>query len=310
MKKAAYDPTILRRIIEEQMYSIVVAGATHIFTDGSVDTEYESAGAALCTASVQAYWRLGGLVSSIQTELFAIQQAFAYVIAQNTQNAIIHTDSKAALQILGQKQWEDNVEIITTILYLGAVAKGKGLNITLNWIPSNVGIPLNAKADEIAKLATRHPVIHKTIQPSLENIKNIITKKLSHLNKAYLHQRIAEGSPSATWYLQATKLERLNIPKGIHREIAVRLYRLRLGYRCNWEIGEPRQRKCIFCQTVTEKPLLHYLLECEATNDLRRALRVPESCSGHPEAFNTATLLVNKGVQQLDTLIKTVRVFW
>lgn len=50
MKKAASDQAILRHIIEKQISSIV-AGATHIFTDGSVDTEYESAGAALCMDS-------------------------------------------------------------------------------------------------------------------------------------------------------------------------------------------------------------------------------------------------------------------
>ncbi|XP_069160805.1 uncharacterized protein [Procambarus clarkii] len=100
--RAAYAPTILRLTIEKKMSSIAVAEATHIFTDGSVDTEYESAGAALCTASEQAYWRLEGAVLSTQTELFAIQQALAYVIAQNTQNAIIHRDSKDALQILGK----------------------------------------------------------------------------------------------------------------------------------------------------------------------------------------------------------------
>ena len=52
-------------------------------------------------------------------------------------------------------------------------------------------------------------------------------------------------------------------------------YRLRLGYRCTWEIVNQEERECNYCEQVTEEPLLHYLLECEATDDIRIKIRKP-----------------------------------
>ncbi len=45
------------------------------------------------------------------------------------------------------------------------------------------------------------------------------------------------------------------------------IYRLRLGYRCNWEIARTSKKECTSCSRSTYHPLLHYIPECEITHN-------------------------------------------
>lgn len=45
------------------------------------------------------------------------------------------------------------------------------------------------------------------------------------------------------------------------------IHRLRLGYRCNWEINVCVPKACDHCYLVEE--LLHYILECLVLNKIR-----------------------------------------
>ena len=97
---------------------------------------------------------------------------------------------------------------------------------------------------------------------------------------------------SATWYRQATHMKPHPIVKLTTRNLQTIIHRLRLGYRCTWEIVNPEERECNYCEKVTEDPLLHYLLECEATDDLRRNVGKPQHDANMPDATEKATEMV------------------
>lgn len=77
------------------------------------------------------------------------------------------------------------------------------------------------------------------------------------------------GSPSASWYKTTTEYETISIPRSMSRKDAVIVHRLWLGYRCSWEIAERTPRECVHCKEITDMPLTHYLLECDALATIR-----------------------------------------
>lgn len=95
---------------------------------------------------------------------------------------------------------------------------------------------------------------------SCSQFKKIIRKNIySETIKQHL-SCVGKGSTSAVWYKTVTDYRQLNVPSNMPRDYAVILHRLRLGYKCNWEIAERILRECSYCQLNTEEPLLHYLL--------------------------------------------------
>jgi len=80
---------------------------------------------------------------------------------------------------------------------------------------------------------------------------------------------VQAGSPSAFWYKTSTEYESITIPMSMLRKDAVIIHRLRLGYHCSWEIDEHNPKQCNHCQSITDKPLIYYLLECDALTAIR-----------------------------------------
>ena len=68
------------------------------YTDGSVDSNTESAGAAFFSANATGLWKLPAHCSSAQTELYAIKKALEHANTTHGANTvIIHSDSKTAI---------------------------------------------------------------------------------------------------------------------------------------------------------------------------------------------------------------------
>ena len=80
--------------------------------------------------------------------------------------------------------------------------------------------------------------------------------------------------------------------------LAVTTHGLRLGYKANWEILENNIRPCAHCNLDTDRPLLHYLLECTETSDLRNEIDAPGNLHSQ-EALDTATKLTKHIVESL-----------
>ncbi|XP_068225093.1 uncharacterized protein [Palaemon carinicauda] len=288
----------LRNAATAAMQTAETIGAQIYYTDGTVDPRTQTAGAAVHSCNFTACWRTSNNVSTLQTELVAIQQALRYSIENEEGPIVIHTDSRSSMQALQQDKNKENKSLIADIKSLLYQHNERNRLVTFNWIPSHIGIPGNEKADELAK-STRHiQNIQVHIQPALQQIKNKIKTHLKDNLIKDLHMWAENGSPSATWYKWATELEPPPIDKNTPRKQAVCIHRLRLGYKANWEIREDIQRPCDHCGDTPQHALLHYLLECRETAQLRGDLLVDTNA---PEAGKAAATLAKAIVESFDT---------
>lgn len=267
--KATCTPIEMRQHTLSWIEQLHVPGSEVYFTDGSVDPDKTTTGSAFTTRQDTVAWRNSDHCSTLQTELVAIQQALEHGMGGNASTIIIHTDSKGAMQSLQRRHHKDNVRLITSILGLAQMIKSERKNIFINWIPSHVGIQGNEKADTAARGATAFPNVTYHLRQSLHQtrieIKNRI-KKITLQN----HQQLHTTSTSMAWYAAATAFEQLDPTFMKIRRQSVALHRIRLGYKCYAEIFPERgQWSCNHCRQTSEHPLLHYLLNCRATAELR-----------------------------------------
>ncbi|XP_076064444.1 uncharacterized protein LOC143038790 [Oratosquilla oratoria] len=239
------------------------------YTDGTVDPENGITGAGVYSATYTAAWRTSDHCSTLQTELVAMQKALEYS-SQLQGPVVIHTDSLAVTQVLQKKDIPTNINIITTILYLLQLHNRQNRPVIINWIPSHIVVHGNERADEMAKAARYHPHIEIKVQPSTTLIKSWARDHLQRTKVANHRRSINSASASAKWYERATKLCPHPATKIANRGLSVIIHRLRLGYKCCWEIIERQERECDHCGMNTSEPLLHYLLECAHTIALRR----------------------------------------
>ncbi|XP_068234259.1 uncharacterized protein [Palaemon carinicauda] len=251
------------------------AGSQIYYTDGTVDPGTQTARDAVFSSYLTACWTSNN-VSTMQTELVAIKQALQYSIENEERPVVIYTDSRSSMEALQQEKNKENKALLADFKTLLYQRNERDRHVTLNWIPSYIGIPGNEKADEheLAK-STRH--IHSVqmhMQPALQQIENKIKSQLKHNLIKELHKWIGNGSPSTTWYKWATELEPPPIDRYTPREQAVCIHRLRLGYKANWEIVDNIQRPCEHCDVTPQHALLHNLLECRETTQLRGDLQI------------------------------------
>ena len=73
---------------------------------------------------------------------------------------------------------------------------------------------------------------------------------------------------------------------------------LRLGYKANWEVIGNIIRSCAHCNLDTKTPILHYLLECTETSNLRNEMDIPGNLHGQ-QAKDTATKLAKHIVENI-----------
>ncbi len=247
-----------------------------VYTDGSVDPDTKRAGAGVVWTSnglhpndqgapQETALRVIDGASSMQTELTAINAALVIAEQEGSQHIAIHTDSLSSIQAL-QNLWPtDNREIITTAQYRIKKIKDQGGTVTINWIPSHVGIPLNDMADAAAA-AGRH--LHRvSARPnrSKAQLKNDYAESARMTWKEDI-RAMTPNSASLTWMQRATGNKPVVIPASAHRQAEVAIHRLRLGYRCKWEIGGAVEVICPECDHPTIQPLAHYLIECPTTS--------------------------------------------
>ena len=240
------------------------------FTDGSVDPNNGHSGVGIVLKhptqpAVGISHRLRDFCSSLQTELVAISIALVLAIKHHYRHIIIHTDSLNSLQLLKCHWPSDNINLVTSVRKLSATIIQAGGTVLFHWIPSHVDIRFNDIADYLAKDGANLPTINiKTLKRSKSQLKNSILNQTLLLHKD-LRQTAWRQSSSLQWLHIVTDFKPLRIPRTWSRAVQTRISRLRLGYKCSWEISQPRATTCEHCQVITAQPLLHYILECPIT---------------------------------------------
>ena len=245
------------------------AGNTVYYTDGTVDPDTNTTGAAVFSNNFTGCWRTSDSASTMQTELIAIKQALTHSLENEVGPVTIHTDCKSAVQALQMTKVKENKSIIKDIQHLLYQHKTTNRHVSINWIPSHIGIHGNDKADELAKTTKYIENVQIKIQPTISQIKLKIAPAIKTKMQEEVKNQVSLGSQSSFWYKHATDLLPHPVAKDMSRKLAVTIHRLRLGYKANWQIIQGNNRPCNYCDETPDSPLLHYLLECPHTASLR-----------------------------------------
>ena len=274
-------------------------GCTVYYTDGTVDPITNTTGAAVFSSRFTGCWRTTDSASTMQTELTALKQALAHSIRHEEGPAVIHTDCKSAVQALQKIKIKENKALIKDIHILLYQHKTANRQVTINWIPSHIGISGNDKADGLAKTTkyVDHVQIH--VQSTISQIKKQLAPKVKKLMHEEIKNQTRIGSPSCIWYLNATELIPHPVDRNISRKLAVIIHRLRLGYKTTWQTIEGAARPCNYCNNSPDAPLLHYLLECPQTASLRENIDVPDI--QNPESYVAAAKIAKNIIESLET---------
>ena len=132
--------------------------------------------------------------------------------------------------------------------------------ITINYIPSHIGIHGNDLADTAAKEALSKIEIDHIIKPEFKALKNKIIKYLIKKN-CISNLPPHSITDSILHYHLATE----SIPevKTKNRQLEVNIIRLRLGYKTYSQLTG-KQTVCSRCLRILNKPLVHYLSGCQS----------------------------------------------
>ncbi|KAK8390652.1 hypothetical protein O3P69_010393 [Scylla paramamosain] len=308
LPEAPRDDTVRRRIHGElQIARLTINDAAVFYTDGSVDEDGRS-GAAFIYNGEQFLTRLSDGCSSMQAEMVAIQQATAHATTLPNTDIIIHTDSQSAMEALQARNLKDNIRLTTSVKRNIRELQRQRKTVTINWIPSHVGIHGNESADMAAKTAALLAEVTTHVQPSLSAMKMAARRRETTITTNRNRTYAAEGSRSCQWYRGVTDGKRLRIPRGTPRTLRVHLHRLRLGYVCNWRIRQQEVRPCAHCGVHQEEPLLHWVLQCDKTEQLRHQLSTHHMNPQEIEARGTAVrMLKTLFSSHMDILTNTIQ---
>ncbi len=178
---------------------------------------------------------------------------------------VIHTDSFSSIQVLQDPYPKDNIWLISDTQESIAQYGSRGGLLILNYITIHVQIPGNDRADDLTKEGTRIEEVEWNIPPSISQTRNLINKNIQSKAKD-IYQHEGKLSKSITWHSTVTQCAS-KVKQEMSRIQHVAIYRLRLGYRCNWEIARTSKKECPSCSRSTYHPLLHYILEGEMTHN-------------------------------------------
>ena len=120
-----------------------------------------------------------------------------------------------------------------------------------------------------ARDAARGDMVQQHIRPSLEQTRSVARRSV-WAKQSTLLRDLTDTSRSMAWYSTATALAPVNPNLRKSRKVEVATHRLRLGFRSADEIFQDRDvEPSSHCTTPSPVPLLHYLLHCPRTADLR-----------------------------------------
>ena len=269
-RKNQYPLPRLKAKAEEHMAAITPPGSSTYFTDGSVDPDTNVAGAGFTCGNVATPIRVPGKVSSLQAEAVAIMGALAHAY-QKEGHVVIHTDSRAAIDSLQHSMPNDIIFLLTSVLYNAQVILAQGRRVILNWVPSHIGIEGNERADRIAELGKGLPITGPALYPSRQRLRQS-TVAVGQRRVREQHIGAAARSTPCKWYRDTTGYDPLTLPRDTSREAEVLLHRLRLEYRCIWQVIPSvgmAERACEHCGEASAT-LDHYLQDCDHTSFLRQ----------------------------------------
>ena len=255
------------------MGEVTPANSRVYYTDGSVNTDQNTAGAAFVSQDIRQGVRVMGTRCSMQAEGVAMGLALNHALDTHRQHVVIHTDSLTLIQALSKNTHTDNIRLLTSLLSQIGLLRQQGRLVVINWVPGHIGMQGNEAADREARAAAvqGHPEDAVGVFPSRVELLAIAKRTLKKRSLAH-HKTLAVRTASARWYQKTTLYDKLSPPITLSRKEEVILYRLRLGYRCFWQLGttdDEEEARCSHCAESRGHNLQHYVAECPVTRFLR-----------------------------------------
>lgn len=262
--KRHYNPYVLNRTCAEFLY-LSYRNYYCIYTDGSkVDN---SAGAAFYDPQSKNYLTLNIMTKEIcimNVELIAIAEAISYIESLDSDNFVIFTDSRSALQHLAR--CTSNIRgtpIAYTIIKSINSLQNKNKNIVLQWVPSHIGLGGNTEVDILAKQSTTCG-ISLIKPPYFADLFGLVKKNCMDIWDEYFDER---SLTKGIWYktMQPYPSRFLWFEKhDLSRTEIVTALRLRSGHiplnSFRYMIKISDTPNCRTCKTLED--VYHVLVEC------------------------------------------------
>lgn len=246
---------------------------THIYTDGSKDTDKQLAGAGMIvyTANGQIKqrhkYKLDARLSIFTCELIAIHAALLLIKRNKIKNAALFTDSLSSLQALTSGQTKTRPDKVDSILSLIGILKRENYKIVLVWIPSHIGIEGNEMADKLAKTGSETGEITKTL-PSVSEIYSYIKKqvkeKFSHRWNLYRDKHNITANKNMPAKLQIYSYN--SLCDKIYTRMKMNCTALKV-HRFNIQ-----DKRCTNCNSGDIETLDHIIFRCPTFIEQRRCL--------------------------------------
>jgi ribonuclease HI len=246
----------------------------HIYTDGSL--KEDKCGCGVWSKEYTLVARLPPSATIYTAELYAIYAAIKFS-GTRTGPHVIFTDSLSAVTALKAS----NCTAHYLLMWIAAALTiPPGTNITIEWVPSHMGIHGNEQADKLACTSS-----------SLENTTTVAPSATELRRQIHTFYRTAWNtqwsslSPATTSFKpQLGSIMYMDLP----RQQQVPLTRIRLGVSLlthgHYFTGSPPE-DCTACQTRTT--IAHLLIDCSAHEHHRQDLRKACAESGRPFALST-----------------------
>ena len=263
-----------------------------VYTDGSVNKEYKTGiGIFIPSINLQVTCKLSNSLLIKSVELAAINRAVDIIESKHLLNALILTDSMAAIKDIETNQYHF---LSRSIIEKLEKLKKQNFSIILCWIPSHSAIHGNEMADFLAKDAINQSATVE-LQMSLE-------EKFAQIDKFIEEKWLSfwRSSPTGLSYKSIFKeLFKKPIKQLLPRFKETCITRLRLQHchlnSCLKTFGFHATGLCCYCgipETVE-----HFLTECKNNEELINCMRALALNSKNK--FNLKWILSNEDLYDL-----------
>ena len=263
-----------------------------MYTDGSIMEESAAAGLWIPDFQHQEGWKMdhGEARSIMAVELSAIDKALTWTLMHSVilsnNKIVILTDSRAGIAALKKYSPKNHSNLINQIKVKLELLNSENFEITIQWIPSHVGIPGNEKVDQLAKEAHNKGITNFPLE--ISEINRIVRKRLTikwqeqyDTQKNALHLGQIKGT-IVKWPWASVN----------SRKLETTLAKLRLGhialkqYLARFRMGnDPNCPNCLVPEDVH-----HFLLDCSQYTNQRDVLK-RELASLNINDVNLCTIL-------------------
>lgn len=265
---------------------------TGIFVDASVNSsDLVGLGLYIPDLELGLDFKVNCLISTYAAELYAIWSALKYCISNNIVKAVIYSDCLHVLKDIkrGYNWSNSNIPRPQLIQEAHHLVITSNLDLTLVWIPGNIGLEGHNRAHSLAKWGANFgPKLEVKVE--LGDIKNIITKHIAiEWFKAW--NNIKTGNEYKQ--IMGLQVKQLNTPFLNHRD-NINLTRLRLccinSNYYNNKIGMSETPLCSYCNKIDD--INHLIFDCILHGRLHHNLS--SLIKQHSLNKNIKTILSNK----------------